>query len=339
MFLVRGGHVFAVVPSHRGCPSGPMPAIWQLALAFAVVYLGYGLNFLAVKIGVETLPAFLFAASHVFAAGAVLGLWQVATGRSFRFTPWGMARGGLAAFFLFVGGVGLVTEGEKLGVASGIAAIIKASVPLWVAVIEGLRPGGEKPKGLAVVGLCVGAIGVIWLIIPRLEPHDQNATEPVGIALLMLSALLFAVGSVLVRHAPPSRNAFANSALMMVIGGIYLAVLGLSMGEASQVTPADFTAGAFAAFGFLFLVHSLLAFSAMNWLLSHIPASIVTTKFYVSPLIAVMAGFLVLGEEVGISTIGALLLVLGGVGLAMYAEIRQKATPALDTRDEDEVQE
>ena len=138
-------------PSHP-VPDQP-PPVWKIAAAFAIVYLGYGLNFLAIKAAVETLPAFLFAASHILGAGFLLMAWTALRGENILLPPAAMTRAAVAALFLFVGGVGLVTQGEKLGVPSGVAAIIKASVPLWVAVIEALRPRGEKPGALAIVGL------------------------------------------------------------------------------------------------------------------------------------------------------------------------------------------
>jgi drug/metabolite transporter (DMT)-like permease len=107
----------------------PLPPIGLIALAFGVVYLGYGLNFLAVKVAVENLPAFLFAGSHVLLAGLILMAWRAATRRAPTLPRGGMTRAAAAAFFLFVGGVGLVTLGEKLGLASGAAAMIFANSP------------------------------------------------------------------------------------------------------------------------------------------------------------------------------------------------------------------
>jgi len=105
-----------------------LPPFRLIAAAFAIVYLGYGLNFLAVKIAVETLPAFLFAGSHVLLAGLIIMGWRLARGGSLALPRGGMRRAGRAAFFLFVGGVGLVTLGEKLGLASGAAAMIMCAI-------------------------------------------------------------------------------------------------------------------------------------------------------------------------------------------------------------------
>ena len=321
--------------SHGNTPT-EAPALWQILVAFGIVYIGYGLNFLAVKIGVESLPAFLFASSHIFCAGVLLMLWRWITAGGVLLSAEGFKRAAAGAFLLFVGGVGLVTQGEKLGVPSGVAAIIKASVPLWVAVLEGLRPGGERISRMMSLGLLLGGAGVALLVLPRLAPG--GSTDSTGILLLVLSAFLFAAGSILVRHKPPSESPVQGAAWMMVIGGILLAFFGVGLGEAGQIHPEDFTIRTMAAFAFLLFVHSLAAFTAMNWLLRHLPASVVTTKFYVSPAVAMMAGYAVLGEKITTPAVASLCLILIGVGVVLWGAARNRSTPALKPDDAEEME-
>lgn len=317
--------------------NGPRPPASQIVLAFVIVYLGYGLNFLAVKVGVESLPAFFFAASHVFAAGAVLFTWRAIRQQALWLPPGGFGKAFLAAIFLFVGGVGLVTEGEKLGVASGQAAMLKASVPLWVAVLEALRPNGERPTWLMGAGLATGAAGVVFLVLPRLS--TAPGSEMAGILALLFSALLFAIGTVFVRHHPPGGDPTLSATWMMLAGGLLLGSAGLAFGERMDVSASDFTAAFWLAFGFLLLVHSLAAFTALNWLLRHLPAPVVTTKFYVSPAIATLAGFFILQEPVSPTSLGGLGLILAGVALVLWGEGRRHLTPALRIDDADELDE
>ena len=312
------------------------PALWRILMAFGIVYVGYGLNFLAVKIGVESMPAFLFAASHIFCAGVILIVWQSCTRGRALLPIAGLQRAAVGAFFLFVGGVGLVTQGEKLGVPSGVAAIIKASVPLWVAVLEALRPRGERVSLLMSGGLLLGAAGVVAIVLPRLTAGSADSM-PTGVLLLVLSAFLFAIGSIFVRHSPPSDSPVTGAAWMMIFGGVLLTALGLSLGEASQIQAGDFTSRMLGAFAFLLFAHSLAAFTAMNWLLRHLPASVVTTKFYVSPAVALLAGSLVLGEKITLPVIASLSLILVGVGVVLWGASRKKGAPPLRPNDAEEL--
>lgn len=323
---------------HKRVNSERRPPVWQLSVAFALVYVGYGLNFLAVKLGVHDLPSFLFASSYVLPAGVLLLLGRVLTRRPAGISFQGLYRAGGAAVFLFVGGVGLVAEGEKLGVPSGMAAIIKSSVPLWVVVIQMVRPGGERPGKLTGIGLAVGAVGVGLLLLPEVLHPNSAPAEPAGALALVLSALLFAVGSVMVRHYPPTASPTTSSAWMMVFGGAYLFILGAALGQLREI-PREIPDQVWGAYAFLLLGHSVLAFSAMVWLLSHISATLVTTKFYVSPIIAVFAGWWVLHERVGLNTWLSLALIFAGVGLAMTGEAREQRELGLRPDDADELQE
>ena len=125
---------------------------------------------------------------------------------------------------------------------------------------------------------------------------------------------------------------------MMLIGGILLALFGVGLGEAGQIHPEDFTLRTMAAFAFLLLVHSLAAFTAMNWLLRHLPASVVTTKFYVSPAVAMMAGYAVLGEKITTPAVASLCLILIGVGVVLWSAARNRSTPALKPDDAEEME-
>lgn len=318
-------------------PDGGRPPVWQLVVAFAIVYLGYGLNFLAVKVGVETLPPFLFAGAHIVLAGLLIMAWQLLRGQSASMPADGFRRAAFSSFFLFVGGVGLVTAGEKLGVASGVAAIIKASVPLWVTIFEALRPGGERGNARMASGLALGAAGVFIMVGPQLDPSAANA-HPLGIGLLVLSAVLFAIGTIFVRHYPPSESVVASVAWQMILGGTYLLAIGFARAEAAGIRAEDFTRPVLTAFVFLLFVHSIAAFSALNWLLRHLPAPLVTTKFFVSPVVAVTAGWLVLGEAVTSRTLGSMVMILAGVWVILRAGTGGHAPPLLPD-DPDELED
>ncbi len=316
---------------------GEFPPVWKLVCAFLVVYFGYGLNFLAVKVGVETMPPFLFAGAHVFLAGAVIMGWALFCKAPLAIGGRGLLRAAVSSFFLFVGGVGLVTLGEKLGIGSGMAAVIKASVPLWVVVLEALRPAGEKANFRVVCGVLLGAAGVAIMLYPELH-FSSRGGHPLGALSLVCSAFLFAVGALFVRHAPPSESVLCNVAWQMVFGGCFLLAIGLVSGEASVVRVEDVTPHVIGAFLFLWLIHSVAAFSAMNWLLSHLPAPVVTTKFFVSPLIAMVAGKLVLGEAITVSKVVSVAMILLAVAGILWFGKKGKAE-ALRPDDLDELED
>ncbi len=304
--------------------TGKRPPTWAFVLAFGIVYVGYGFNFLAIRVGVETMPPFIFAGAHVILAGLILFSWQLLRGQSLAISKSGLSKAALSSLFLFVGGVGLVTAGEKNGVPSGMAAVIKASVPLWVAILETLRPHGEKINRRMLIGLLLGAFGVIYMIAPQLDPAAAGA-HPFGTTLLVMSALLFAIGTLIVRHWPPCPSIFTAISYQMIIGGAYLLVLGLCLNELSEINAAAFTGPVIGAFCFLLFIHSLCAFTAMNWLLRYLPASLVTTKFYVSPVVAVFAGWLILDEALTLRIIGCMLMILAGVFVILW---QGQKTPA-----------
>jgi drug/metabolite transporter (DMT)-like permease len=186
-------------------------------------------------------------------------------------------------------------------------------------------------------GLLLGAAGVVAIVLPRLTTGTADSM-PTGVLLLALSAFLFAIGSIFVRHRPPSDSPVTGSGWMMIFGGILLTALGLSFGEGSQIHAGDFTARTLGAFAFLLFIHSLAAFTAMNWLLRHLPASVVTTKFYVAPAVALMAGSLVLGEKITLPIVGSLILILGGVGIVLWGASSKKGELPLKASDAEELE-
>jgi len=298
-------------------PEAPRrPPAWAFVLAFSVVYLAYGLNYLAIREGVKTLPPFLFAGSHVTLAGLLVFIWLLLRreplGLEWRNFLWAAAGG----VVVFIGGTGLVTMAERQ-VHSGVASILRSTTPVWVAVLEWLRPKGERLNAAAWGGFLLAIGGVLLLVLPKIE-SAQSFSQDVGPLLVLASALSWAVGAIILRHHRPCPSNLLATAYQMTLGGIVMVLLGLALGEGPQFRPAELTRDALFAFLFLLLVHSLIGFSALNWLLQHVPASLATTKFYVSPAIAVLAGFLVAGDHITPGMIGAMALILGGVALSLW---------------------
>lgn len=301
-----------------GSEAVPRPRAVAFVAAFGIVYLAYGLDYLAIREGVKTIPPFLFAGTHVTLAGLLLFTWLILRGQPFGL-PWQnylwAAAGGLV---VFVGGTGLVTMAEQSQTLStGVASILRSTTPIWVAVLEWLRPKGERLSRTTWAGLLLAVCGVAVLLVPKLE-NAESVTQAEGPLLVLGSALSWAVGSLVLRHHRPCASNILATAHQMTVGGVAMILLGLALGEGPEFKPAELTRDAILGFLFLLFVHSLMGYSALNWLLKYLPAPLATTKFYVSPVVAIAAGVLVLNEQVTPAMFAGMVLILMGVALALW---------------------
>ena len=210
-------------------------------------------------------------------------------------------------------GQGLVTIAEDGGATSGLTALLIAAVPLWVACYRALA--GDRPTATTVVGVLVGFAGAAVLV----SGHGVSADVPTWTVLAVVAAsVAWALGSWLQPHLHLPRDPFVVVVYEMLVGGIVLTLAGLGRGE--HFDPAAYSARSWAAWVFLVLVGSILAFCAYTWLLQTTAVSVVVTYAYVSPVVAVFLGWLVLGEPVTVRTLLCAGLVLGGVALVVSAE-------------------
>jgi drug/metabolite transporter (DMT)-like permease len=308
------------------------PATWAVVLAFGLLYTSWSTTYFAIRQGVHAhhLPPGLFGGVRVGLAGVILlaYLWLVDPAQA-RLTRRELTWIAAAGLLLFVGGNGLMTVGlDKL--PSGIGAVFTAATPLWMALIESLWPAGDKLTGRGWVGLLAGLGGVAVLIGPQLgEP--RLLLENTGPLILCLSTILWAMGSLVVRYRQRGGSHLAAAAYQMIIGGGTLALVGLAAGEGSRLTPGLFTPGAIASFVYLLIVGSLVGFTAFNWLLGHVRATLVGTYAYVNPVLAVVIGWLLGGETITVSTLIGMGIILTGVALVRSAARRRPAAASEPT--------
>lgn len=289
------------------------PASWAIALAFALVYISWGTTYLATQKGVrdEQLPPALFGGTRVCLAGIVLLVFLAVRREPWRL-PVADIRGiGLSALFLFVGGNGLINFAERT-VNSGLAAVIAATTPLWVGVIEMISSDGERLNGRGWLGLIVGFGGVALLLGHKIQ-QTSLLEQDVGLLLTLGSALCWAAGSIVLRRQRLESSRLAGAAWQMVLGGGVLAFLGVLSGEVEHL-PNQWTTTAVTAFLYLLIVGSLIGFVSFNWLLAHVPTSRVSTYAYVNPVIAVLVGWMA-GEETTAFLGAGILIILTGVAL------------------------
>ncbi len=282
--------------------------------ALGIVYVIWGSTYLAIRIMVETVPPLLGAGLRFGLAGAVMLLALAARGRRVRVTRPELVGAGLVGVALCFGGNGLVTVAER-DVPSGLAALIIASIPLFIVVYRLLA--GDRPAGATLAGVLVGFAGVGVLLLPGGRPEDV----PLGPTLLiLLAASLWALGSFGAQRLAMPRDPLVSTGWQMLIGGGAMLVCAVPAGELSSLDVARFSADSVAAFAYLVVAGSLIAFTAYAWLLQRAPISQVATYAYVNPVVAVVLGALVLDEVIGWPMLAGTALVLPAVAVIVRRE-------------------
>jgi drug/metabolite transporter (DMT)-like permease len=300
-------------------------------LAFTLVYLSWGTTYLAIKEGVRTLPPALFGGTRILLAGLILLGFLALRGEPLRLAwrEWlWAAAGGLV---LFVSGYGLISVAQKT-VESGVASILVATTPLWIGLLEGFWPGGDRLTPRGWLGLLAGLAGVVVLLLPQLG-DPAALRQDIGPLLILGSAFSWALGSLLLRYRKSAGSHLAAAALQMILGGIGLSLVGLAVGEAQQLTPDRFTPAAVYAYFHLLIVGSLIGFVSYTWLLQHVSAALAGTYAYVNPLVALLIGWLLGGEEITVWIAAGMVIILAGVFLMRSGGIQHGAPrPAAASR-------
>lgn len=298
-------------------PASPSirPAAWQITLAFTLVYLSWGTTYVAIRRGVHTyqLPPMLFGGVRVGLAGVFLLGYLGVRGESLRLSWREFLWTAFLGALLFVGGNGFMTIAMRR-IPSGMASVLGATSPLFMAVIESFWPWGERLSLRGWFGLLVGLGGLSWLVVSQPQTSAE-VIEAAGVGLVLISSLSWALGSVILRHRRPHGSRLAAAAYQMAVGGGSLAILGLAFGEGGTLTSECFLPGAWLSFFYLLIVGSLIGFVAFNWLLGHVPAAQVGTHAYVNPMIAVLIGWLLDGEELTGPLLGGMAIILVGVAM------------------------
>ena len=287
------------------------PSRFALLTAFAIVYVIWGSTFLAILFAIETLPPFLMASARFLVAGSLLYAWSRFVSGAAAPSPVNWRATAVVGALLLLGGNGLLVWSEQR-IPSGVAALLVGTVPCFMVLIEWLRPGGSRPTGPVIAGLCLGLLGLAWLIGPDALLGGGRA-DLIGAVVVVLGSFSWAVGSIYSRHAATPPSPFLSTAMQMIGGGVALLLLSLLLGE-----PWAFDASGVSlrsALGLLYLVlfGSIVAFSAYIWLLRVSTPTRVSTYAYVNPVIAVALGHVFLKEEVPKSAALAGALVLAAV--------------------------
>jgi drug/metabolite transporter (DMT)-like permease len=278
-------------------------------LALGTVYVIWGSTYLAIRVVVETLPPFTSAGVRFIFASLVLAAWLAARHGPGRLrVSWPELRSAtIVGLFLLLGGNGFVQVGER-DVPSGLAALLIASVPLWVVVFR--RVAGERVGGGVLFGVLLGFAGVGFLVVPR---GVTGEVAPAGLAFVLLAAGLWAWGTFISKRLTLPRDALVSTTLQQLTGGLGLILAGILTGEVFALDPSGWAPRSVVALAYLVVFGSLVAFTAYTWLLVHVPVSKVSTYAYVNPVVAVILGAIVLAEPVTSSILAGAAMVITAV--------------------------
>lgn len=293
------------MPNSNAAASGR----WKMLASFAAVYIIWGSTYLAISFAEASIPPLLMAGVRFLIAGGLLYGWARLRGaaRPARI-HWRSALvvGGL---LLFAGNGGVVL-GERT-VPTGLAALLVSTVPLWIVLIEGLRPGGRRPNVPVAVGLGIGFVGVALLVGPGAFTGSIGGLG--GVLVVVGAAVCWAVGSLYSRTARLPDSPLMGNALEMLAGGALLMLVALGAGEGGQLHLDRVTPRSALALAYLVIFGSLIAFTAYIWLLRHVPVAHVSTYAYVNPVVALLLGIAFNGEQLTPLTLLAAAVILAAV--------------------------
>ena len=297
----------------------PRPTALAVWVALITVYLVWGSTYLAIRYAIETMPPFFMAATRFLVAGAVMYAWRRGRGDT---PPSGRhwLSAAIIGVFLLVGGNGGVSWAEQR-VASGLAALLVGTVPLWIVILDTLRPGGRLPSGRAVAAVLVGFGGVVLLIGPTQLAGGAGDVDIVGAAAVILAALLWSIGSLYSRRAALPASPLLGTGMEMLAGGAGLLVVGVLAGELGQLDVTAISARSLWGLAYLIVFGSWVGFTAYVWLLRVAPTQLVSTYAYVNPVVAILLGFLLASEPLTPRILVAAAIILASVALTTTTQL------------------
>ena len=294
-------------------------------LAYSAIYFLWGASFLAIRQVVAVTPPFFAAAFRFLCAGAILYAYSCAKGIPQPTRRQLISTAGLG-LVMFAGDYGCLFWGEKV-VPSGLAAVIAATIPVWVLLGEWLFAGSQRPTKKATAGVVLGISGVILLMLPA-GLHDGNFS--LSALVLLLGALCWAAGTVASRHLDLPRQLSMSAGLQMTGGGGFLLLLSAATGELRTLPGLAHRWDWQVAFAMVYLIvfASIVAFTAYVWLIARDPTTRVASYAYVNPLVALLLGWLVAQERPTPLQYAGAALVLAGVASTIAGKRVAQREPA-----------
>lgn len=302
----------------------------QIMMAFAAIYLIWGSTYLAIRFAIETIPPFLMAGIRFLAAGAVLYAWARRQGAE-KPVPEHWRSALVIGVLLLLVGNGFVTWAE-LFVPSGIAALVVATTPLWIVLLDWIWQGSARPSLRTLLGLLAGFAGIVILIGPYNLLRGEGL-NPLGLGALLLATAAWAAGSLYSRRAPLPSSPLLATGMQMLCGGGLLLVAGLLGGEAERFEVAAISQRSILSLLYLIVFGAIIGFTAFAWLLRVTTPARVATYAYVNPVIAIFLGWALAEEKLGGSSLLAAAVIVVAVVLIVTSTAPQKqATVPRETK-------
>lgn|SRR5574341_799711 len=281
--------------------------IWTALIA---LYIVWGSTYLAIRFAVESIPPFMSAGLRFLISGAILLVWRRAVGDTLPTrNQWKSLT--IVGVLLLLGGNGLVSFAEQR-IASGIAALIVGTVPLWLVLIEALRPGGVKPNWQAILGLLIGFSGIYLLIGPS-ELTGRLQFDTIGTLAVIAASFIWSIGSIYSRGADVPKSTLMMTGGEMLMGSLALFIVSALTGEWRGFSFAQVSVSSWLGLAYLISFGSLIGFVSYGWLLQNAPVPLVATYAYVNPLVAVFLGNVLAQEPLTPRTLIAAGIIIGSV--------------------------
>lgn len=267
---------------------------WRLIAAFAAVYLIWGSTYLGIRIGVETIPPFLMAGMRQTTAGLLLYAWLRGRGAPRPERVHWRSAAIVGALMLLIGNGG-VAWAEKV-VPSGLTALLIATMPLWMTLLDWQWHGAARPGARVVAGLTLGFVGAALLVAPG-QFAGGTHIDPWGALALFAATVAWAAGSLYSRRAQLPASALLGAAMEMLTGGVLLLIASGLFGEWRGFEFAQVSQRSWIALVYLTTLGSIVAYSAYMWLMKVTTPARASTNAFVNPIVAVLLGWWLGGEE------------------------------------------
>lgn len=297
------------------------PSTAKLISAFAAVYIIWGSTYLGVRFANETIPPLLMASVRFLVSGSILFMYARSKGAALPTLVHWKSASLTGLFLLLIGNGGMAWSLQF--VPSSLAAILVATEPFWLVIVAWTMFGKGKPTGKESLGLLIGFIGIVLLVSVG-QSKNTGITNPVGVIMVIVSAIAWAIGSMYATRAAVPDSPMLSIAMQMLAGGVMLFIAGSLAGEWQELNFGQISTKSFIALVYLTLFGSLVGFTAYSWLLGVVSPSLAATYAYVNPVVALILGWSLGGEIITIPMLLASGIIIGSVVIITMAKPSKK---------------